>query len=241
MRDIWLRYYQEDYDEREYDDSIGDDTVTGGRYDPENTYEPFMFYDFDDVKRPKRRIMELVTEAMNYIPHEFDENGELIEAKVAMSPINDYEYQWHDLLPAELAGYDQVDPRERAQWSRRARRQNDRAKLAGKTGRVHGRELWAIVNRFNSQCAYCGKPLTYGTEDATFDHVIPLALGGESVISNIVPSCLHCNQELNEWDNRNNPEIYSPADRVKYWVPEEFQDPNKTYPELRESAFGQYP
>jgi len=101
MRDIWQRYYHEDYDEREYDDSIPTD-ITGGRYDPENTYEPFMFYDAYDNSTPKGRIKELVAQAMTMIPPEEEDDH---VAKVATSPINDYEYQWHPLTEAELAGY----------------------------------------------------------------------------------------------------------------------------------------
>jgi len=65
---------------------------------------------------------------------------------------------------------------------------------------------------------------------------MPLVLGGDSVISNIVPSCSHCNQELNEWDKNNNPEIYDPLvydplNRVRKHLPTEFQNPDKVLPE----------
>lgn len=106
MNDIWLRYYQEDKDSGEYDEEQPA-SVLGGRYDPENTYEPYMFYDFDTARgqADKWRIKELIDQAMNYIPHEFDEEEDDHVAKVATSPINDYEYQWHPLTEAELAGY----------------------------------------------------------------------------------------------------------------------------------------
>ena len=40
-------------------------------------------------------------------------------------------------------------------------------------------------------CHYCGKRV--GAESLTMDHVVPLARGGRSVRSNIVPCCKDCN------------------------------------------------
>jgi 5-methylcytosine-specific restriction endonuclease McrA len=42
-------------------------------------------------------------------------------------------------------------------------------------------------------CHHCGKK--FRAKDLTMDHLIPLARGGESVKSNVVTSCLPCNQE----------------------------------------------
>jgi len=42
-------------------------------------------------------------------------------------------------------------------------------------------------------CHYCGKPV--GASALTMDHVIPLARGGKSVRSNIVPCCKDCNSK----------------------------------------------
>lgn len=41
-------------------------------------------------------------------------------------------------------------------------------------------------------CHYCGKKV--GAENLTMDHVIPVARGGKSVKSNVVPACHACNQ-----------------------------------------------
>lgn len=46
----------------------------------------------------------------------------------------------------------------------------------------------SIFEAFNQQCAYCGNPAT------SLDHVIPKYLGGETVTTNLVPSCQRCNQ-----------------------------------------------
>jgi len=53
-------------------------------------------------------------------------------------------------------------------------------------------EWRAMVELFDSCCAYCGLrgPLTR-------DHVIPLARGGSNSIDNIVPSCRKCNARKN--------------------------------------------
>jgi hypothetical protein len=49
----------------------------------------------------------------------------------------------------------------------------------------------AILRRENSGCFYCLRTLRSGT--AAFDHVIPLAQGGDSSYRNVVACCLECN------------------------------------------------
>lgn len=51
-------------------------------------------------------------------------------------------------------------------------------------------------------CHYCGKKLTRA--NATFDHVVPLSLGGDDSYRNIVWCCKKCNMSkgnklLSEW------------------------------------------
>jgi 5-methylcytosine-specific restriction endonuclease McrA len=46
----------------------------------------------------------------------------------------------------------------------------------------------SIFDAFDNQCAYCGSPAT------SLDHVLPKFLGGETITSNLVPSCQRCNQ-----------------------------------------------
>ena len=41
-------------------------------------------------------------------------------------------------------------------------------------------------------CHYCGRQV--GAENLTMDHVIPVARGGKSVRSNVVPACEQCNK-----------------------------------------------
>lgn len=48
-----------------------------------------------------------------------------------------------------------------------------------------------IYARDNYKCQYCGKRAP--TEDLTFDHVVPVAKGGEKVWTNIVTACFRCN------------------------------------------------
>lgn len=43
MKDLWLRYYQED-PQSGYDEEIPA-SVVGGRYDPQNTFDPYTLYD----------------------------------------------------------------------------------------------------------------------------------------------------------------------------------------------------
>lgn len=48
-----------------------------------------------------------------------------------------------------------------------------------------------VLKRDGLRCQYCGKPLT--EEEATVDHVIPLAAGGTNGSSNLVVACEECN------------------------------------------------
>lgn len=51
---------------------------------------------------------------------------------------------------------------------------------------------WEAIKRaYNFKCAYCGtKP-----QRLEKDHVIPIAKGGATTSSNIIPSCKHCNRQ----------------------------------------------
>ncbi len=55
-----------------------------------------------------------------------------------------------------------------------------------------------IYESFNYECVYCGNLAQ------SLDHAKPKAKGGETIASNLLPSCLPCNQakgskELFEW------------------------------------------
>jgi hypothetical protein len=44
-----------------------------------------------------------------------------------------------------------------------------------------------LLDYFDGQCAYCGKAAT------TWDHIVPVSKGGQTVPWNIVPACVSCN------------------------------------------------
>lgn len=48
-----------------------------------------------------------------------------------------------------------------------------------------------IYTRDDFSCQYCGH--RFSTDDLTFDHVIPAALGGDKCWENIVTCCFRCN------------------------------------------------
>jgi 5-methylcytosine-specific restriction endonuclease McrA len=57
-------------------------------------------------------------------------------------------------------------------------------------------EEWKhLLRRFRYRCAYCGTKLT--KRNRSLDHVVPLLRGGTNDITNLVPSCLRCNQRKN--------------------------------------------
>lgn len=64
-----------------------------------------------------------------------------------------------------------------------------------------------LIRRSRGACEYCGCAVefTHGKDNsATLDHVIPLALGGQSAPANMRVACRACNQDkgaktLEEW------------------------------------------
>jgi len=50
-----------------------------------------------------------------------------------------------------------------------------------------------IYARDDYTCQYCGKK--FPSEDLTFDHVVPVALGGQKRWDNIVAACFRCNHK----------------------------------------------
>jgi len=63
------------------------------------------------------------------------------------------------------------------------------------------KRLWrrAIKEHFDCQCVYCGE--TYELHELTLDHVQPRCYGGRDITSNLVSSCVKCNQAKgsNNW------------------------------------------
>lgn len=57
------------------------------------------------------------------------------------------------------------------------------------------RGRWVIFNRDNFTCFYCGKKSYEDDTELHADHVVPRALGGSDMASNLVTSCSRCNTE----------------------------------------------
>jgi len=61
--------------------------------------------------------------------------------------------------------------------------------------RARGRELrrsqWWRNRRGQGECHYCGR--RFPPRELTMDHVVPIARGGKSTKSNVVPCCAECN------------------------------------------------
>jgi 5-methylcytosine-specific restriction endonuclease McrA len=78
------------------------------------------------------------------------------------------------------------------------RRHQSRVQRAKRTGidcYVSLEEWQTLLKRFKFRCAYCGVTLTAKTR--SLDHRVPLIRGGTNDLSNLVPSCLRCNQRKN--------------------------------------------
>ncbi len=57
--------------------------------------------------------------------------------------------------------------------------------------RMLRRSRWWQQKTRSGTCHYCGREV--GVKNLTMDHVIPLAQGGRSTKSNLVPCCKQCN------------------------------------------------
>ena len=58
-----------------------------------------------------------------------------------------------------------------------------------------------LTEEFGGVCAYCPAPAT------TYDHIVPVSVGGQTERTNIVPACVSCNSskgasDLDEWLER---------------------------------------
>ncbi len=172
------------------------------------------------------------------------EEQELAAAKKeAALPVNPVNYEYIPLTDYELNLRDQDEAQG---WGRRASKLNRYARDKGATGKVSGAELYALVQRYENNCAYCGRTMSWGIQNdpmgGSFDHNIPLTQGGTNTVNNILPVHQKCNYEIDQWDNRLRPDIYAPINKVHNWriVPSEFnpRSPLKGYEQQRHvSAF----
>ncbi len=66
-----------------------------------------------------------------------------------------------------------------------------------KKEKVKARKLrqsqWWKRKRSSGLCYYCGKK--FPPKELTMDHIIPIARGGKSVKTNLVPCCKECNSK----------------------------------------------
>jgi hypothetical protein len=71
--------------------------------------------------------------------------------------------------------------------------------IVGATTRVQIEEpeLNKVAEYFNWECVYCGKLLREDYRRFVLEHYQPVGRGGESVHTNLVPSCNHCNNSKN--------------------------------------------
>lgn len=77
-------------------------------------------------------------------------------------------------------------------------------KRRGESDLSYTHQQWKeTVIFFGGECAYCGRTMKKG-ERLTRDHLVPVAEGGETTQSNVVPACASCNsskgkEEWREW------------------------------------------
>lgn len=62
---------------------------------------------------------------------------------------------------------------------------------------------WWKNQRGRNRCHYCQRP--FAAKTLTMDHIVPLARGGKSTKSNVVPCCKECNTQKSyllpmEWE-----------------------------------------
>ena len=69
---------------------------------------------------------------------------------------------------------------------RHMRKERERARALRKSS-------WWKEQLAKGLCHYCGK--TFPPDQLTMDHIIPVARGGTSDRSNVVPACFDCNQK----------------------------------------------
>jgi hypothetical protein len=53
--------------------------------------------------------------------------------------------------------------------------------------------LALVIQRDNSACVWCSKPLSATHQEATIEHLVPLSLGGEDKVENMLLACGPCN------------------------------------------------
>lgn len=128
-------------------------------------------------------------------------------SQAKMAATNPVDYQYVPLTDYELSLFEPLPRKERMKWFHHADNLNARGIKEGGKGKVSGRELYALAQRFENKCGYCDKDLHWGANESdhhsgTFDHNKPLDLGGENTAANLIPVCYPCNNAMEQWDVR---------------------------------------
>lgn len=66
---------------------------------------------------------------------------------------------------------------------------NNRAHKRGTAGKLYAMEWAFILAHHGFRCAYCGRMYE------SMDHIIPIANGGGTTFTNVLPACHDCNQK----------------------------------------------
>lgn len=122
--------------------------------------------------------------------------GGRIAAPFDAPVVNPANYDYVPLSTQELEiAYREMSETNRKYFRQKARDMNQRAKKHNKPGRVTAQELAAMYRRYQGKCAYDGGPGA-----TSWDHVVPLHMGGDNTIDNLLPVHSECNRQMNEWD-----------------------------------------
>lgn len=103
----------------------------------------------------------------------------------------DYKKEWSARNRAALSEYYKAYKKQHADKVAESCRKRYARKRAS-DGDLSTEDVDAQRLRQKGRCFYCGAPLAGGRAEHV-DHVVPLALGGEHVASNIVVACAPCN------------------------------------------------
>lgn len=61
---------------------------------------------------------------------------------------------------------------------------------------------WAIYERDDYQCVYCGAEIAEVAEPFTLDHIVPCELGGTNASTNLATCCKSCNSSKRDKSQR---------------------------------------
>ena len=104
---------------------------------------------------------------------------------------------WDDMtrLPPEQRRLAEIEAAWRSHEIHGRRHRGDHAPEIRSRGNCTPKNRDRLAEAQNWRCCYCGVRMAAETGDrrATFEHVLPRALGGGDVIENLAISCQNCN------------------------------------------------